>query len=233
MLRARPTRARPPRIAMFTLSVLCATASTSIALLCAADDRQARHQPREESRASGIRVAVRSGAAVPVGRAFAGSRALSSSVTGYLPLRLDLGYRIDPHVYIGVAGQYAVIVPNDCPGDSRCSGSNSRVGAMVAYHLLPTRLIDPWVGAGVGFEMFDVSRASGGRAVHFSARGAELLDVELGADVRVTRALRLGPVLSTSLARFTAISVNEAPSSEFDTSLHAWIMVGLRGALDL
>ncbi len=72
-----------------------------------------------------------------------------------------------------------------------------------------------------------------GASTAITARGVELLDLELGADVKATRALRIGPVLSTSIGRFTTVSVNGTPTRDFDTALHAWMMIGMRGAYDL
>lgn len=234
MRQAAQHAVRVPRGARRLLAATFALcAASALPAVAAAQDGPAAQTPYDERSPSGVRVALRSGVAVPLGEAFVTSGKLSSTITGYVPLRLDLGYRFARHFYVGVAAQLAVIVPNGCPEDSRCSGTSSRFGAMVAYHLLPDRPFDPWLGAGMGFETLKVSRAVNGTGVDVSARGLELLDVELGADVRATRALRLGPVLSTSIGRYTTVSVNGTPTRDFDTALHAWVMFGFRGAFDL
>jgi hypothetical protein len=182
---------------------------------------------------SGLRVAVRSGLALPMGEAFVSSGLLSDTIAAYVPLRLDVGYRIERHFYVGAAAQVAAILPNDCPPGASCSGSNMRFGVMLAYHLLPTRIVDPWVGAGVGFELLRMSRSVSGTSVDIAARGLELLDLELGADLRPNASFRVGPVLSTSIGRYARVAVNGASTGDFDSSLHAWVMLGLRGAFDL
>lgn len=216
-----------------SLTVPLTLAMLVLPALASAADQPVANASHETQRPSGVRLALRSGVAAPLGEAFVASGALSDTITGYVPLRLDLGYRIAHHFYVGVAAQLATIVPNGCPLRSSCSGTNSRFGVMVAYHALPTRTFDPWVGVGMGFEMLSTSRSLDGTKVDIAARGFELLDVELGADVRPSRALRIGPVISTSIARYTTITVNGTPTSDFDTSLHAWVMLGLRGAFDL
>jgi opacity protein-like surface antigen len=215
-----------------TATILAAGATAAPASAEAAD-RPAPEIAAAAPGSSGMRVALRSGFAVPLGEAFAASGSLSSTIAGYVPLRLDVGYRLARHFYVGLAGQLAAIMSTGCPSGASCSGSNVRYGVMVAYHLLPSHRVDPWIGAGMGFEMLDVSRTVAGSRVDISARGLELLDVELGVDLQTTRALRIGPVLSSSLARYSTVSVNDTPTRDFDTALHAWVMGGLRGAFDL
>ena len=181
----------------------------------------------------GTRLAVRTGFALPAGESFRSSGALSDAVAGYVPLRFDIGYRLAEHYYFGVTGQFAAVVANGCPSGTSCSGTNVRLGGMLAYHVLPSRRIDPWVGVGVAYEQLSISRSIGDERVDISARGLEYFDVELGADYRATNALRIGPVLSSSVGRFTTVNVNGVPAGDFAPTVHAWVMLGLRGAYDL
>jgi hypothetical protein len=226
------TGARHVRRGTWACAALVLATSSALAAPALADERPVAQGAGEPS-PSGVRLALRSGVAVPVGEAFVASGALSDTIAGYVPLRLDLGYRLTRYLYVGAVGQMAVIVPSGCPAGGSCAGSDSRFGAMVAIHLLPSRVLDPWFGVGMGVETLRVSRAAGGSKVDITARGFELLDVDLGVDVRATRALRIGPVLSTSLGRFSSFWINDTKTRDFDTSLHAWVMAGLRGAFDL
>jgi outer membrane protein len=213
-----------------------AAVAGAAALLLAATDAAAEGGTSDEVERpppSGLRIGLRSGLALPIGEAFTAGGALSSTVTGYVPVRLDLGLRYRRHVYVGVVAQLGYVVPAGCPSGGSCSGTDARLGVLLAFHLLPTRLVDPWLGIGMGYETLSITRAMGGASVDFTARGLELLDLEVGADVRPTPALRLGPVLSTSIGRFTKVTLNDVPTRDFDPSLHAWVMLGLRGALDL
>ena len=104
---------------------------------------------------------------------------------------------------------------------------------MVAYHFLPSGAFDPYLGVGTGYEVLSTSRSVDGASVDIVARGLELLDLELGGDARLGRSWRIGPVLSGSLGRYTSVSVNGTTSTDFATLLHAWAMLGVRGAFDL
>jgi hypothetical protein len=189
--------------------------------------------PEREVSPSGPRFGLRSGYAVPIGTAFGYSGAMTETISGYVPLRVDAGYRIARHFYVGADVQLATLVSKACPDGGSCSGSDIRAGVMVAYHLLPTRVVDPWLGVGMGYEWLSVSRTVDGATGDIEARGLELIDVELGADVRPSRSFRIGPVLSASVGRYTRIAINGTSTRDFEATNHAWVMVGLRGAFDL
>jgi hypothetical protein len=190
--------------------------------------------PDGEPAPSGLRVAVRSGVALPIGAIYDASGPLSATVTGYVPMRLDVGFRFAlQRLYVGAAGQLAAIVPNACTGAMKCGGSDARIAAMFALHLLPSRAVDPWIGVGIGYETFSLSREAEGVKVDLAASGIELVDVDAGVDLRPSPHVRLGPVVSATLSRFTSVSVNNAESQDFDPMLHSWILFGLRGAYDL
>lgn len=184
-------------------------------------------------RPSGLRVALRTGLALPFGEAFTASGQLTDTITGYVPVRLDVGYRFAHLFYIGGVAQIAKVIPNGCPSGSSCSGTDTRFAFMVAYHLRPTSTLDPWFGAGMGYEALKVSRSVDSSSVDISTRGFELLDLELGLDLRPTPSLRLGPVLSSSIGSYSRVAVNGTRTADFDTSTHAWVMLGFRGAFDL
>lgn len=218
------------RAALLTLLLVTALAFPRAAHAEAESPEGARTM---EPTPSGFRVGLRSGVGVPIGRAFASGTAMRDTISAYVPLRLDVGYRITPHFYVGVNGQLASLVSNACAGDMQCSGTNARFGVGGAYHLLPSRRIDPWLALGVGYETLSVSRTSDGRTADFTAQGVELVNVELGVDWRASRSLRLGPALSSSIGRYTQIAVNGARATDFDTTAHAWVMLGVRGAFDM
>lgn len=215
------------------LIAMTAALLLSVPGVAAADDQPVATPPTAEPSASGLRFGLRTGVALPIGSSFPGSGALSDTITGYIPLRLDIGYRIERHFYVGIDGELAAIVPAGCTSGFTCSGTHTRVGVMVAYHLLPSDTFDPYFGIGTGYEVLRTSRSADGTSVDIVARGFELIDLELGGDVRLGRSWRIGPVLSGSIGRFTTIAVNGTPSTDFETVLHAWAALGFRGAFDL
>jgi outer membrane protein len=104
---------------------------------------------------------------------------------------------------------------------------------MVGAHLLPGGVLDPWIGVGTGYEILSVTRSAAWSRLDLQASGLELLDLELGLDLRLTAGLRVGPVLSTSIGRYTSVVLNGRTTHDFDTVVHGWGMVGIRGAYDL
>ena len=225
-----PPRASPRALPLSLIAGVMLVSASAEAT--EAEQPMATTASREPS-PSGPRVGLRSGLAVPVGTAFTSSGAMYETMSGYVPLRLDVGYRIASHFYIGANAQLAVVLPKACPSGASCTGGDGRVGVMAAFHLLPHGVVDPWVGVGMGFEWLTVSRTVDGTTVDINARGLELVDFELGADLRPTPFFRIGPVLSSSVARYTRIAVNGTETSDFEPSLHSWVMLGVRGAFDM
>jgi hypothetical protein len=85
----------------------------------------------------------------------------------------------------------------------------------------------------MGYERLNVSRTVDGTTGEISASGVELLNFDLGMDLRPTRELRIGPVISSTFTRYTRVAVNGDSTTDFDPSLHAWVLLGFRGAFDL
>ncbi len=229
-MRARSFRASTLALAFASSAFALALAVPSTAL---ADEQSPPIPQTNDLPASGPRFGVRTGLARPIGSAFAGSSALSDTIYGYVPVRLDAGYRIARHFYVGIDAQLAAIIPAGCTTGFSCSGMDTRLGLMVAYHFLPTKVVDPYVGVGVGYEILETKRSVGTTSVDITARGFELINGDIGADVRIGRSWRVGPVISGSVARYTSVAVNGIYSTDFTTLLHAWAMIGVRGAFEL
>jgi hypothetical protein len=187
----------------------------------------------EGPRPSGVRFGARSGFAIPAGDAFKSSGALSDTIEGYVPVRLDLGARVAHHFYVGALLQVGFLVANACPTDVHCTGTDVRVGGMIAYHLLPTRLADPWIGAGIGYEILGVKRSSSSSNLDLTASGLELFALELGLDVRPDSHVRIGPVVSATIGRYSSVVLNGTTTRDFETALHGWGTIGIRGMYDL
>jgi hypothetical protein len=185
----------------------------------------------DEPGASGLRVSARSGFAAPVGSTFSGSGELRDTMVGLVPIRLDLGARLASHVYVGGGLQIGDVVARGCAEGAHCTGTDVRAFVIAAYHLFPTSILDPWVAIGTGFESLAVRREAAGSALALSARGIELVDGELGTDLRVSR-LRVGPVVSATVSRYTSIVVNGVAASDFEPVAHVWVAFAGRAAYD-
>lgn len=186
----------------------------------------------DEARSSGVRLGVQSGFSIPIGKTFTGSGAIDETVRGIVPIRADVGARIAGHFYVGGLFEYGVVMPNACPGGTQCSGSRIRVGAAAAFHFLPARIVDPWIGVVIAYENLSLSRSSPSFAMQLDANGIDLPSPEIGVDLRPISWLRLGPVVSGAMGRYSSLALNGNDTRDFDPAWHAWISVGFRTMAD-
>jgi hypothetical protein len=191
---------------------------------------------------SGFSFGARLGFALPAGSFYGGTdTSVSTTVSAMVPIWLDAGYLINPHFYVGAYFQYGIIIPNDCATGASCSGSDVRIGLEAQYRILPEATIDPWIGAGFGYE-FASGSASGFTTAGVPATegeslgGFEIVHVEAGADYKVLPNLNIGPVVAFSLGEYGSITGNLNGASESLSepgALHMWIFIMFRGQYDL
>lgn len=199
-----------------------------------------------------LEVGLRTGYALPLGQGSAfgnsGSNDLDKLVSSAVPLWIDAGYRISPHVYLGAFFQYGIGFVARSQGSSSvgavcsetgvgCSITDLMFGADVQYHFLPSGPIDPYAGLGVGYEILTFDFTQGGQTGSLSMNGVQLLNLQLGADLKATPDLGVGP--------FFMLSVNEYGSCGFggvesavgscntQAAIHEWFTFGVRGAYDI
>ncbi len=213
---------------------------------------------------SGLAVGLRLGYAIPFGDAQSNtingsstSISMQSLQRGMLPFWFDLGYRFTPSVYLGLFYQYAPtfppsgncyqyaapavngIAPNPgAAGPTTCDGFDQRFGLDLNYHIRPHEFVDPWVGIGLGYEMTQLNYSQGGSANtgSFQAWGPQL-DLQLGADLRFSHRIPIGPFVDLSLSEFNTENVydpnNNGSALAFGQKLHGWVTLGLRGQFNL
>ena len=154
------------------------------------------------------------------------STAQSSLIQGMIPFWVDIGYRLNPKLYLGGYFQFAIgMVPGDCPG---CSANVMRFGFNLHYHLLPGDDYDPWVGIGAGYEILNLNLYPGSGSA--SLRGFEIPNVQLGVDIRATDNLSAGPFVTFALAEYT--SASGYPVSGVNKKLHEWLIFGVRAVFN-
>jgi outer membrane protein W len=198
----------------------------------------------------GLSLGLRVGYAIPGGGIGASpgmgqsNEPLSDSVTGQVPLGLDLGYRITPHLGIGLSLQYGFAQVNDekvgrdCPD---CSADVVAVAASVFFHAIPGGKFDPWAGLGLGYELLTlhVDLSQGGQHVQGSAKleGLQYLVLQLGGDFATGSAVTVGPYFAFSAGRYDSTSLtltgpgvanNESRDIE-RPAWHEWVTFGLQG----
>ena len=130
---------------------------------------------------------------------------------------LDVGARLNDHVFVGAYWDSLLIMDTSC-GDSSttCEVSEHRYGIEAQVHLAPRAVIDPWIGYGIGRfsrkvdakslsmtwneETNSYDRYVGGTKYLRSRDGWELAILKLGLDFVMFRGhSRVGVVAAVAL----------------------------------
>lgn len=191
--------------------------------------------PTSGGKDSGFEVGARLGWGFPLGES-ADGQDLSDFVSGQIPLQLDLGYRLDPHLFVGGYFQYGIGFVSDdtCTGGADCSANSVRLGLQATYHFTPVNQGNAgWLGAGIGYEWATLSAEGGGSELSTTASGFEFFNIQGGYDFKVTDQFRVGPYGMFTLAQYSSTSMEfngvEQDGDIEDKGLHQWLFVGVKG----
>ncbi|QSQ25866.1 hypothetical protein JY651_13455 [Pyxidicoccus parkwayensis] len=180
----------------------------------------------------------------------------ASSVS--LPILLEVGYRGTPHWYFGLWGSWEKVFTKNselsCPDGFDCNFRQWRFGPEARYHFRPGSGFDPWAGLGVGLEItqsdlkgdVEVPTPGGGTVpasvkLSITDRGPTYARLTLGGDVRLTRNVFLGPIITASIGSYTirtgeqsvtlpGIGTSTTPLPPVDDGFHGLFTVALRVA---
>lgn len=225
-----------------------------IAMLLVAGRSSAQQQP-PSSNGSAIQIGLRFGYGVPFGQFGQTSDelnpikgAISSFIAGQIPIGLDAGYLITPHVYVGLLFLYGFGVESsagrelcDPPSDD-CVFRDTSLGVDVQFHVKPSASFDPWVGLGAGYEWFDWVANPGLDQTAWTAAGFQYANVQIGGDVRLAPNLAAGPFVSISSGQFATLKTVNGKGARFsgvdmrdyvDKSFHEWLLFGVRGVYNI
>jgi hypothetical protein len=153
------------------------------------------------------------------------------------PIIADVGYRVNRRFYVGGYFQFAFLTTSGdlCNGAASCSstGSDLRFGALVRYNFSPDARFDPWIGAGTGYEIMNLSITSGPSTTNASVRGFEFANLQIGGDFHVLPELAIGPLVMMSIGQYASYDISRpgggSTSGDFSqTALHEWVMFGAR-----
>ena len=181
----------------------------------------------------GFAIGLRGGYALPFGNVN-GQSVRDNVLQGAVPIGADLGWFFTPHVYVGVYFSYGIglgagrLNPTCSAPDTDCSGAMYRFGGVVHWHLLPLEAWDPWVGAGLGYELVQMTATSqiDGSSVNPSPPLQALdLTLEAGLDFKPLRYVGVGPYVEVATGPYVA------GTSGFD--LHGWATLGVRFRLNM
>jgi hypothetical protein len=111
-----------------------------------------------------------------------------------------------------------------CPydPDTSCGASQIRFGAVADWHFRPQQPLDPWAGAGLGYEIVNLVETSDvdGSTIQSSALDGMLLTLEGGVDYKPAKYFGLGP--------YVEIATGHYWSSTTATTMHEWVTFGAR-----
>jgi hypothetical protein len=182
----------------------------------------------------GLEIAVRTAGGLPYGKVDGTvSDALNRTATSALLFEADAGYRLDPRLLVGAYGSYALARTASALRDAcatngaSCSVDDVRVGFQAQIRGLTERPWDPWVGIGAGYEWLRVH--AGPQTV--TAAGWEFLHVEGGLNIG-SHDLGFGPFVAGTVGQYREI-LGSASSTLRDQAVHEWLVVGVRGVLDI
>lgn len=110
---------------------------------------------------------------------------------------LGIGWRIDPHITVGLYGSGSVHAAGEAvPRKTRAYAAGA--GFMVSYHGLPHARFDPWIGMGIGWRGYWIEREEGTEVLG----GLDLSRIQAGLDYALSERMSVSPALGVSLARF-------------------------------
>ncbi|HMR74461.1 MAG TPA: OmpW family outer membrane protein [Polyangiaceae bacterium] len=177
-----------------------------------------------------IKIGLRVGYGLPLGDASKDNK-LGDSISGIIPIWVDLGYMVTPNIMVGLYGQYGIAMLNSDIKDAcdaanaDCSAAAIRFGLQGQYHLSPAESLDPWFGLGIGYEMLNFKSPIGDA----NTTGLEFLNLQAGANFKVADSIGVGPFVSFSLGQYSSVEGNDIP----EKSMHQWLVLGVGGTLGI
>jgi hypothetical protein len=193
-----------------------------------------------------IELGFRTGYALPMGDEVGGnpSVSLGDVISGVLPFWFDVGYRFNQHMMVGGFLQYGVGFVNTgkqqfCTmGGLSCSANDVMVGAQFHYHIIPDGPWDPWVGAGIGYEIQNFSQSGGGQpSATLALNGFQFLNLQGGVDYKLVPNFGVGPFLMLSFGEYSNCGISPNPGGGSCTvqnsAIHEWLTIGVRGVYDI
>lgn len=135
---------------------------------------------------------------------------------------LGLGYRLGSHWGISLNGQYQEL------DASRGSGTRGGTAtAAVQYHFAPYQHLDPWAELGGGYRMFWETPEVNAPSV--LSHGLQLARARIGADVRVTPDVAVGPFIGADVNAF----LYQEGAAIDNPRLSTFVLAGVQGRFDV
>lgn len=188
---------------------------------------------------TGFQLALRTGVSLPFGTV-SSSTSMSDALGPQFPVLLDIGTRITPNLFIGAflggswggtAGkltatchQYGIV----------CDGLWFRGGLLAEYGFHPDRLVNPWIGYGIGYEVGRSTGVYGRNKIVNTVGGLEFAHLLAGLDFRLHDWFGIGPFVDGAFGLYN-VAKTEVNSGGYiltsppeDKSIHLWLILGVR-----
>jgi hypothetical protein len=158
---------------------------------------------------------------------------MSDLVTGQIPIWVDLGWQATRSFMVGGYFSYGfVILASDVrdgcnQAGQSCSAGDIRTGLQAQFSFNPGGSVDPWLGAGFGYEWLRLKS----NAVT-TLRGWEIPMLEGGLDFPAGTSY-VGPFVAFSMCTYSKAD-SSASGSTVDlpnTASHQWLFLGVRGVV--
>ncbi len=152
---------------------------------------------------------------------------MDSVATPGIAVDLGVGYRIDAHWALSIAGEYQELTA------IRATGARGfTAGVAAAYHFSPYTRMDPWVQLATGYRFLWETQAEPQPSL--LSHGFELAKLTVGVDFRVNKDIALAPVIGADLTLPLWQSVGGASSVAIsDPRVSTFVFAGLQARFDV
>jgi hypothetical protein len=145
--------------------------------------------------------------------------------------QIGVGYRLIPHLSLGIYGSGAMFSRGD-QVDNSTNLYSAAAGAEATWHFLPSGSeFAPWVSLGTGWRGYWLHDDRGTTALH----GLEMGKLQLGVDYRMTSAVAISPVVGGDLSIFLTESNpgSRSFSNITDPKVNSFVFAGVLGRFDI
>jgi hypothetical protein len=168
----------------------------------------------EDRQRSAVLLDLRTGFGLPLGEArrFANGRGAAD---------VALGYLASSGRYAGVTAGYSRLDSNV----SDFAESTFQFGVDLAYHARVPGRVEPWMGLGFAWQILWLTRGD----FYMKAVGPEFPIVRLGADIRLSDGIAVGPFAAFAYRRYDAFSIEGQTPVELRgiAKRDEWLMLGV------
>jgi hypothetical protein len=162
---------------------------------------------------------------------------MGDALGAQLPIQLDALWRFGS-LAAGPYASWGLGVVSGCDDGASCRGVALRTGIEALLGLPDLRRggLVPWAGVGVGWEWASRRRERLGNTLTWTWSGPEA-HLQLGGEWKVASRLAVGPYLLVAGGRFERVAlytpVGSGTTRLRERAIHAWVHLGVRGAVDL